>query len=166
MNGDIQQDYVRHLSDSITTRHDMFLFCGLLPFNCRKQCLDAAGLVLPQAENFGCDTHVAPWQHVPQDVLFLRGKRPIGLSYSGHSYQAVAASTEFGNYRVGILIASWWQEVAQLGHLEASKNLRLLIQDASRDKPHSLAFALAFIFHPHGASQELRCSQTKSSSLS
>jgi hypothetical protein len=61
MNGDIQQDDVRCLSDSITTRQNVFIaLCGLLPFDGGKQCLDAAGLVLPQAEDFGCDTHVAP----------------------------------------------------------------------------------------------------------
>lgn len=97
----------------------MFLFlCGFLPFNCCEQCLDAAGLVLPQAENLGCDTHVAPWQHVPQDVPFLRGKRPIELSYSGHSYRAVAASTTSAVIAFKLCTASLGQEVASWGRLQ------------------------------------------------
>src|SRR5215467_7411435 len=81
MGGDIQQHDIRRLVHSITARQEVFVvLCGLLPVKCCEQSLDAAGLVPPQAENFGCDTH----DHLcrsRQTFCSLEEKRPMGLSY-------------------------------------------------------------------------------------
>jgi len=56
--GDIQQHDISCLCDGITTRQDVFAVpCSLQPIKRYEQCLHAAGSILPQAQNLGCDSH-------------------------------------------------------------------------------------------------------------